>query len=332
MKEYALRRKQTRCPVCSFHEGLILYSVDSEQAAQHFVLKEVQPDRHQMLRSHIESLWGQPSCDVVRCVDCDFCFADPFVAGDGEFYDLAYQRSGYPKWKWEYQRTLEALVDLNQRGRLEQVRLLEIGAGNGAFIRGVTPKLISKKNVLCTEYSEFGRNAIVEYGVQCVDRDVRELAADESGGAFDIICMFQVLEHFDRIDELFAQLSSLASESAHLFIAVPNSRWIEFNELHGSLLDMPPNHVGSWNRKSFEKIAHRHEWNVADYDVQHEGRKNKSRLYAFHRYGRKSQDSRTLANRIERVTPKILRRPLQAFAVGWYALTALPTFYSLLSD
>src|SRR5687768_12175285 len=107
MEKYTLQPKKIDCPSCSSFNGLVLYTVDSEQAAQHFVLNEVDLDRHRRLRGHIEALWAQSMCDIVRCTGCGFCFADPFVAGDARFYDLAYQRSSYPQWKWEYERTRE---------------------------------------------------------------------------------------------------------------------------------------------------------------------------------------------------------------------------------
>jgi hypothetical protein len=332
MEKYELERVHVACPVCRSLDGLRLYSVNSNQASQHFVLREAAPDRHRLLREHIEALWGQTTCDVVRCAGCGFCFADPFVAGDARFYGLAYERSGYPQWKWEYQRTRDALLELNGRKRLDHARLLEVGAGNGAFIKQVTPDLIRKDQVLCTEFSEFGRNAIAQLGVKCISQDVRELSASGSDGRFDFICMFQVLEHLDRLDDLFVHLSSLATDSAHLFVAVPNGERIEFNELNGALLDLPPNHVGRWNRQSFEVMAQRHRWQVVEHEVQREGPRAKAQRFAFYRYGYKSQSPDSLANRIEKIPRKSLRRPLQALAVGWYLLGGLSPLISLLCN
>jgi SAM-dependent methyltransferase len=331
MDHYSLRPKSSTCPVCSSRQGLILYSVDAAQAAQHYILREVDQERHDALRGHIESQWAQPTCDVVRCGSCGFVFADPFVAGDARFYELAYQRTGYPKWKWEFQQTRDALAALQADGQLGEFQLLEIGAGNGAFVKRIAPSLTPKENVLCTEFSEYGRDAIEQYGIRCVSQDVRSLPRDEFSGRFDVICMFQVLEHVDRLDELFQQLAAISRSTGHLFIGVPNDRRIEFNELHGSLLDMPPNHVGRWNRTAFEHIARRHGWRIADFASEREPAMNKVRQFAAYRYGRKSQDRRSLANRVNRLAVGRLKRGLQAVVAGGYLALALPQLIALVS-
>ena len=81
MREYKLTPTATCCPICLSEKGLILWSVDADKAAQHYVLRETGPERHNALKLHIESLWQKPTCAVVRCSNCQFCFADPYVAG-----------------------------------------------------------------------------------------------------------------------------------------------------------------------------------------------------------------------------------------------------------
>jgi len=330
MEKYSLIPKASRCPTCLGECGHVLYTVDSEQAAQHYVLRELDPERNLALKAHIEHLWGQRSCDIVRCANCGFCFADPYVGGDAPFYDLAHDPSSYPGWKWEFGRTLNALVELRAEGKLRDFLLLEIGAGDGAFIKRIAPALTPKQNVLCTEYSAYGIDAVQEYGVDCRSQDVRVFPPEEYAGRFGVICMFQVLEHLDRLDELFNRLNFLSTNGAHLFIAVPNERRVEFNELHGSLLDMPPNHIGRWNRESFKFIAQRHGWGVVKHEVEVESPKRRLAKHVIYRYVRKRQDRHTLANRVERVRWPLARRILKASAVGLYASGSLPEIYTLL--
>ena len=329
-RHYQFAPTECHCPVCHADRGQLLYTVDAEQATQHYVLAEADPARHAALERHIQQLWQQEYCDVVRCTECGFCFARPFVAGDSRFYDLAYQRTGYPARKWEYDRTLQTLTHLIGAGLLNAFALLEIGAGDGAFVKRVAPALTTKDRVLCTEYSEYGREAIQAYGIECRSEDVRALPLEHYRGRFDVVCMFQIMEHMDGVDEIFEQIAALTRDHAHLFIAVPNEKRIAFNERHGSLLDLPPNHLGRWNRRCFQILAQRHGWREIDYQIEPERATQKLRQYVIYRYLHMSQTRNSLANRIERLRGAA-RRPLQAAAAAFYAALALPQIIALLT-
>lgn len=335
MDHYKLTPREASCPVCYSKKARLLYLVDSGQAAQHFVLKEVNEQRFTELRSHIKTLWQRGACDVVRCEECGFCFASPYVAGDGRFYALAYGngKPGYPTWKWEFQLTYDTLQDMMRHGNLRDPNVLELGAGNGAFVKRVAPALTPKENVLCTEYSDYGKREISGYGIACLSEDIRDLGSTSRfEGHFDVVCMFQVLEHMDNLDTLFEQLTWLTSKHATLFVAVPNAKRIEFNECNGALLDMPPNHVGRWNQSCFKIMAQRHGWSVVRHEIEKDaGLMSKARGFMAWRYLRKSQGHNTIANRIERIHDPYLRQRLKAAAVSLYALGSLPALSALRS-
>jgi 2-polyprenyl-3-methyl-5-hydroxy-6-metoxy-1,4-benzoquinol methylase len=196
----------------------------------------------------------------MQCSQRGFCFSYPYVAGDERFYSLAYVRSGYPKWKWEFQIT----YDLLRRNLRSNGKLIEIGAGNGAFISKIAKEVLAKENIFCTEFSEYGRHQIENWGIKCVPKDIRELSGQEYEKCADVICLFQVLEHMDGLHVLFEKLNWLLKPGGSIFIAVPNQNMIEFNELNGALLDMPPNHVGRWKRRCFEIIGSRHNLTLED--------------------------------------------------------------------
>ncbi len=271
------------CPVCQGTQVARLYTVTSEAAARHFIPKS--GEQYEQLRCCIEHLWGGTRCEVVRCLGCRFGFAIPFVAGDAEFYQLAYPAQTYPAHKWEYERTYGVLTADGG----SPPRLLEIGAGDGAFIRRITPALTPPHQVVCTEYSEFGRARIEKAGVRCLAADVRELGGEDLGGCFDVICLFQVLEHMDRLDQLFEALGRVGCPSAQCFIAVPNAQAIEFNEGHGALLDMPPNHIGRWQEACFEVMASRHRWTVQAVAIEPEPFFPKAARFLYYQHLRRAQ-------------------------------------------
>ena len=323
---YRLEPRDAPCPACHATSSVLLYAVAVEDAAQHYVRRELEPERHDALRAHIETLWGGLGAEVLRCRACGFGFADPFVAGDERFYTLAYQRTGYPGWKWEFERTLAALRSVLPDLEGEP-RVLEVGAGDGAFVKALAPALVPKGRVLCTEFSAYGRAEIERYGIECVAVDVRDL---EAGEPFGVVCMFQVLEHLDRLDDLFRHLGTVTAPGARLFAAVPNDRRIAFDERHGGLLDLPPNHVGRWTRPAFQAIAARHGWAVLEHETEPDGAASRALGFGTYRYMRRRQVPGSLAQRAERL-PGPARKAAQAALAGAYlagapgALAALVT-------
>ena len=315
------------CPVCHSSIARKLWRVDSAQSAQHFVLREVDPERFEALASHIALLWGRDTCDVVKCENCGFCYSSPFIAGDERFYTLAYQRTGYPEWKWEHQRTYEAVEAMARPGQ----KLLEIGAGDGAFVRRISPALLGRDNIVCTEYSEYGRRQIEQHGITCVAADVRDANGGGIVGPFTYICLFQVLEHMDRLESLFPVLHSLMEVQGSLFIAVPNERHIEFIERNGALLDMPPNHVGRWNEQSFHEIGKRYGLIVQEIALEPSSWFASFKLYLAYVFLRKAQDPSTAANWLCRTPLKSerLKRAGIVLTKVLYAIFALPAGISM---
>ena len=158
------------------------------------------------------------------------------------------------------------------------------------------------------------------------------LSIAEIAGKFDILCLFQVLEHMDRLNELFERLNALSKTDSHLFISVPNAELIEFNESHGSLLDMPPNHIGRWNYQAFECIASQFGWLIKDYQKEPFNLKAILKQQIAYHYLRLSQCSSSLANRIERLKSENIRKPLRIFCACCYALCNISTLVQTLRN
>jgi hypothetical protein len=215
------------------------------------VLAQGDKDRHDKLVDLIGTLWNASSCDVVECAECDLNFAWPFVAGDGEFYNLAYPHAYYPKTKWEYTAIVAALEGMkNPMGKV-----LEIGSGFGYFLEQICPRFFAREDAVATEYNDVAVSRLCERGCTVLNGDIRTPAFSEFARTFNFIFMFQVLEHMDNLDELTQRLTFVAADRADLFIAVPNPIRIEFNEHHDSLRDMPPNHISRWSTGAFAALG-----------------------------------------------------------------------------
>ena len=327
MEQYKHTSATIACPVCGGMNARVLWEISCLQAAQHFVLREKDAERFQALASHIEHLWGQATCAVVECEACRFCFSHPFRAGDNRFYELAYERHAraYPDWKWEFQITYEELGKISGPG----FRLLDIGAGNGAFVKRVARDLLQRENILCTEFSAFGRREIEKMGISCLSQDLRELTARNFMERFDAVCLFQVLEHLDEPDRIFRHVNGLMKPGGRLFIAVPNPNSIRFNELNGALLDMPPNHIGRWNRTAFEELGRRTGFRVQAFRVENSAIVRLASQFVIYRYLRRSQCANTMENRMQRIRNRFLLRSAQVLGIAVNSLPALPALFKI---
>jgi 2-polyprenyl-3-methyl-5-hydroxy-6-metoxy-1,4-benzoquinol methylase len=308
-----------RCPACFGERGKLLFDVSSEQAAQHFARIELDRPKHEKLRGQIERGWKQNRARVIHCDTCGFCFADPYVAGSAEFYATMLDSPSFPQSRWEFGVTRDAIAGLVKSK--PGLSMLEIGAGDGAFVRMIAPALIPKDHVTCTEYSPAGAEAIRRYGVTCEMIDARTLANSHKG-KFDVICLFQVLEHLDDLESLWESLGALASPAAHLFLSVPNDRFIESCETHGGLLDMPPNHLGRWNRQCFDSIAARHGWALRRHETEPAALFKAAWHLAASRYQQWRLTPKSLANRLSLLRSRPLRR---AAGLPMFALTLIAT-------
>lgn len=315
------------CPACGGDDLATVLEVGTAEAAQHFVLAEADPVRHRELERHIRELWEGERCRVLRCRGCGFGHAEPFVGGDATFYGLAYHRTHYPADKWEHRLTLEALSYDTDRPRT----LLEVGAGDGAFLRRLPRGAFRPEDIFATEFSDYGLRTIRDTGIRCEATDVRALPA-EHDGRYDVLCLFQVLEHLDQPGAVFQRLADLARGGASLFVGVPNDQRVDFFERHGALLDMPPNHLSRWTREALRLFGGRHGWRLVEHRVEAEPFLPFARRFLSYRYLRAAQRTGSIPNRIRTLPSSRLRLALDA---AWVALTlpsAVPTLVHLQRD
>ncbi|GAB3927640.1 class I SAM-dependent methyltransferase [Mucilaginibacter myungsuensis] len=273
---YSYSKHTATCPICGNSDNKLLYKISSDEAAAQCMV--VQPawrkaDAQVKAAKSIERLWGGKTASVVGCTKCGVVFADPFVSGDAEFYNVVTHSDNsvdYNKiplnWKWEFDKTFNTLSSLYKNG--QNIQLLEIGASIGDFAIGAS-KLIPKENILCLEYSEKAVERIKNVGIKAMSDDFRELKdRPEHIAKYDVICLFQVLEHLDRMDDTFETFNKLIKPGGHLFIGVPNDKNIKFNELNGGLLDIPPNHLIRFNKHSFKLLGQKYNWQLKELCVQ----------------------------------------------------------------
>ncbi|PZS03676.1 MAG: hypothetical protein DLM70_08740, partial [Chloroflexi bacterium] len=215
--------------------GTALYAYTVQQAAAHFCPISRDRDRHQRLRDCIHRLWGKDSCVVIRCSACGFGFGHPFVGGDEEFYSILHEQSEYPGWRWEYDVAL-----LHVFNALPGGRVLEIGAGAGNFLTALGPRW----EPYAVEASEATRRSLQAAGISVLE-SLEEASAGKAE-LFDVVVMFQVLEHIASFDVVLSQCRNRLRAQGKIVISVPDCDAMIRQKVLTGADDMPPNHINKW--------------------------------------------------------------------------------------
>jgi 2-polyprenyl-3-methyl-5-hydroxy-6-metoxy-1,4-benzoquinol methylase len=223
-----------------------MYSYTASEAAAHFCPVTRDRERFLRLEHSIDRLWQGSDCRIYRCRDCGFGFGFPFVGGDEEFYGILHEQRGYPDWRWDYDVALTHALSRCAGGKI-----LDVGAGVGKFLRRLGPEW----ERYAVETSDLNRKDLNAAGIH-VFRDLTEAAKTERG-TFQVITLFQVLEHISEFGLTIANCHELLSPGGRLVVTVPDCDAMIRQERVTGCHDMPPNHVNKWTPESLTRVLRR---------------------------------------------------------------------------
>jgi SAM-dependent methyltransferase len=176
-----------------------------------------------------------------RCKDCGLMYYFPVVVGDKFFYEeLQKNHWYYPKEKPEFEFARK-FIDLDNS-------VLEIGSGFGYF-----GKSLSCKSYIGLELSPSAIEKGREFQVEILNQTIQE-HAKYNIEKYDIVCIFQVLEHIDCINDFIKSAIQCLKKGGTLIISVPNENSFLKYELYG-FLNMPPHHLSRWNEATLRKLG-----------------------------------------------------------------------------
>jgi SAM-dependent methyltransferase len=200
-----------------------------------------------------KSVWaafnGRQAIEMFRCSSCGFQFCDPTLAGDGAFYaELERQKQTYyPPDVPEFSRTLAWAKAKGWR------TVLDVGCGAGAFLDRARAAGLQATGVeLNLQAAENCRRR----GHTVHTRLLSELRADKSFPKFDLVTIFQVLEHVSDPVGFLKEAAEFLGPHGCLSVAVPNDRGI-YRICPREPHQWPPHHVTRWRLQDLEKIGQR---------------------------------------------------------------------------
>jgi 2-polyprenyl-3-methyl-5-hydroxy-6-metoxy-1,4-benzoquinol methylase len=199
---------------------------------------------------------------IFACPDCACEFADPMKAASKEWYE------GSPMYRFDTVAIREDLrwyekMFLNDRPHVGNGRLLNIGCGMNGFLAEVRDAGYAVTAVDFNEQAiKFTREKL---GItNAVVADIAAFAKSYRGEPFDVITLFEVLEHLERPAALLAALRKILAPNGFLCISVPNrKRPLPFRDPW----DHPPHHVTWWDRQSIAAFLDRYGFTVSFLEV-----------------------------------------------------------------
>jgi 2-polyprenyl-3-methyl-5-hydroxy-6-metoxy-1,4-benzoquinol methylase len=188
------------------------------------------------LKIDVKKYFKTDKLEFHKCKKCGYNFYTPGdVAGDAEFYYyLQMNEWYYLRNKYEHQIAYSFI------NRYESV--LEIGCGEGAFLE------VLKENGINSTGLELNKKAI-EIGRKKNLNILNEtIQVHSENNSYNVICTFQVLEHIFEINSFLSSCINSLKDKGKLIIALPNND--SFIKYSNDTLNMPPHHMGLWNKKS----------------------------------------------------------------------------------
>ncbi|MFF3455387.1 class I SAM-dependent methyltransferase [Streptomyces sp. NPDC002730] len=186
--------------------------------------------------------YGDGPVALRRCGRCELDWFDPALEGDSGFYSQLFTGGiAYETWRWEFDQAAQRIVD--------GARVVEVGSGEGAFLRSVLRRCSS---VEALEKNPDAADLLRAAGIKVSEDDVRADALVRPARA-DVVCAFQVLEHVADVRGFLSALATIVVPGGEILLSVPNRERLFRQDLEPN--DCPPHHLSRWSPRQFTAVA-----------------------------------------------------------------------------
>ena len=190
----------------------------------------------------------------LACFECGLIYYYPEFFGDATFYSKLSQHDWYYESdKWEFDRAVEIVQKIRPKS------ILEIGCGAGEFLQKVFSGV---EYSLGLDFNETALTSARQKGLNVRNENIQNLK-----DSFDMIVMFEVLEHLESPFDIMKAIESKLNPGGVLIIAVPNPDGY-LKDMGVVLLDMPPHHNTGWKKETFDYLAQKLGMQILSYETE----------------------------------------------------------------
>ncbi len=190
--------------------------------------------------------------NIYQCKNCSLQFFDPLLAGGNKFY------SELGKFDWDYGHSGKTEYDYVQKHIRDGDKILDIGSGSGVLFTKITKKVDYTGLELSSKAVELAKEA----GINVLQENFLKYAALHKS-SFDLVCLFQVLEHLTDLDNFIKSIHLALKPKGLFVIAVPDNDGF-ISEMPNNNFNLPPHHVIHWTETSLCYLAKKYEFEVIE--------------------------------------------------------------------
>jgi len=197
---------------------------------------------------------------LFHCTKCDLRFIDPIPTEVelNNYYNKYLEEKGYKylnkefsdyKIKTIWQERINLLKQFNYK---KDTSILEVGAGTGEWLRAL--KSNNYNDFTALEISEEEYNILnKQFPGKIIKTPLNNYTSDKQ---FDVVCLWDVLEHLNELNKNFFSLKNLLSRNGIIIIATPNINSISLKIKKNNWRYLtPPEHILYFNKKSVINLA-----------------------------------------------------------------------------
>ncbi len=223
-------------------------SVSAEDLASAWVESGSHDVAGEAVRAYVLSDLGTERIAFWLCRDCGLEFAQPMNSWTNEHYPAEKHSLGY-----DHQLALAELASI------PSLRILEIGCADGQFLEKASSLNHETTGI------DFSEEDVVSAKARGVDAHLGDIGdvGKMISGKFDLIALFQVIEHLSEPSRVFTEILKIVEPGAVVMIGCPSplrySRLYNHPERIGrsDFWDYPPQHLLRWTSESLVSFLER---------------------------------------------------------------------------